>query len=120
MTPKPHTDRAITATGDGTIRTKTLDALRGLPWPREYSFRFLKNKLADEWAGREDEAFRTFGMLFEQYARARAENDLDSIAVVCGEAVGLLKDRPPAASVLNSMVTQAAELLHKGGTLKFA
>lgn len=119
LTPKSHTDKAIRAIGDGTIRTKTLDALRGVPWPKEYSFRFLKNKLADEWADRENEAFRAFGMLSEKYARARAENDLDAIAVVCGEAVGLLKDRPTAASVLNSMVVQATELLHNGGTLNF-
>jgi hypothetical protein len=30
------------------VNPKVLDALRGVPWPREYSFRFLKNKLTDE------------------------------------------------------------------------
>jgi len=59
------------------------------------------------------------GTLSEKYAQARAENDLDSIAVVCGEAVGLLRDRPTAGSVINSMVAQAGELLHKDGTLNF-
>jgi hypothetical protein len=49
---KAHTDKAIGLTGDSTLRTKVLDALCGVPWPREYSFRFLKNKLSDEWAGR--------------------------------------------------------------------
>jgi nitronate monooxygenase len=119
LTPRSHTDKAIAATGDGTVRTKTLDALRGVPWPRDYSFRFLKNKLSEEWVGRENEAFRAFGTLSEQYAQARARNDLDSVAVVCGEAVGLLRDRPTAASVIDSMVAQAAELLHKGSTLDF-
>ena len=52
LTPTSHTEKAIGATGDGTIRTKALDALRGVPWPNEYSFRFLKNKLSDEWADR--------------------------------------------------------------------
>jgi nitronate monooxygenase len=119
LTPKSHTDKAIDTTGDGTVRTKTLDALRGVPWPREYSFRFLKNKLTEEWAGREDEAFRAFGTLSEKYAQARAQNDLDSVAVVCGEAVGLLRYRPTAASVVNSMVAQAADLLRNGGALNF-
>jgi hypothetical protein len=77
-----------------------LDALRGVPWPREYSFRFLKNKLTDEWAGRESEAFVAFGTLAPKYAQARAQNDLDSVAVVCGEAVGLLRDRPTAESIV--------------------
>jgi len=119
LTPKSHTDKAIGTSGDGTIRTKTLDALRGVPWPKEYSFRFLKNKLTDEWADREAEAFSAFGSLSAQYARARAQGDLDTLAVVCGEAVGLLKDRPPAASIVESMVSQAENLLRDGGKLDF-
>ena len=114
LTPKAHTDKAMCATGDSTIRTKVLDALRGVPWPREYSFRFLKNGLTDKWAERESEAFRAFGSLSEEYARARTQNDLDTVAVTCGEAVGLLQDRPPAESIVSSMVAQAADLLRRG------
>jgi nitronate monooxygenase len=119
LTPKSHTDKAIGVSGDGTIRTKTLDALRGVPWPKEYSFRFLKNKLTDQWADREAEAFRAFGTLSAQYSRARAQDDLDTLAVVCGEAVGLLRDRPTAASIVDSMVSQAENLLRNGGKLNF-
>lgn len=120
LTPKAHTDKAIGKTGDSTIRTKVLDALRGVPWPREYSFRFLKNKLTDEWADREAEAFRAFGTLSAKYVQARAQNDLDTVAVACGEAVGLLRDRPTAESIVKSMAAQAADLLRNGGKLKFA
>lgn len=119
LTPQAHTDKAIGVTGDSTIRTKVLDALRGVPWPREYSFRFLKNKLTNEWADRESEAFSAFGSLSGKYAEARARNDFDSVAVVCGEAVGLLTDRPSAESIVNSMVAQAEELLRRSGTLDF-
>jgi nitronate monooxygenase len=119
LTPKAHTDKAIGKTGDSTIRTKVLDALRGVPWPREYSFRVLKNKLTDEWADREAEAFRAFGTLSAKYAQARAQNDLDTVAVVCGEAVGLLRDRPTAESIVKSMAAQAVDLLRNGGKLKF-
>jgi nitronate monooxygenase len=119
LTPQAHIEKAIGVTGDSTIRTKVLDALRGVPWPREYSFRFLKNRLTDEWADRESAAFEAFGALSERYAQARAQNDLDSIAVVCGESVGLLRDRPSAESIVTSMVAEAAELLCNGGTLDF-
>jgi nitronate monooxygenase len=119
LTPKAHTDKAMGKTGDSTIRTKVLDALRGVPWPREYSYRFLKNKLTDEWADREAEAFRAFGTLSAKYVQARAQNDLDTLAVTCGEAVGLLKDRPTAESIVNSMAVQAVALLRNGGKLKF-
>jgi len=119
LTPQSHTDKAIAVTGDSTIRTKVLDAVRGVPWPKEYSFRFLKNKLTDEWANRESEAFSAFGTLSKSYAQARAQHDLRTEAVVCGEAVGLLKDRPTAESIVRSMVTQAEELLSNGSTLNF-
>jgi nitronate monooxygenase len=119
LTPKAQTDKAIGVTGDSTVRTKVLDALRGFPWPKEYSLRFLKNKLTDEWADREAEAFRTFGALAAKYAQARAQNDLDSVAVMCGEVVGLLTDRPSAESIVKSMATQAADLLRNGSKLKF-
>ena len=119
LTPKAHTDKAISKSGDCTIRTKVLDALTGVPWPREYSFRILKNKLTEEWADREAEAFHAFGGLSEKYAQARAQNDLDTVAVICGEAVGLLRDRPTAESIVQSMAAQAADLLRNGGKLKF-
>ena len=60
-----------------------------------------------------------FGTLSVKYAQARAQHDLQTEAVVCGEAVGLLRDRPTAESIVNSMVTQAEELLRNGGTLRF-
>jgi nitronate monooxygenase len=106
-------------TGDSTIRTKVLDALRGVPWPREYSFRFLKNKLTDEWADREAEAFRAFATLSAKYAEARAQNDLGTVAVTCGEVVGLLRERPSAESIVKSMAAHAADLLLSGSKLKF-
>jgi nitronate monooxygenase len=119
LTPSLHIEKAIDASGDGTIRTRALDAVRGVAWPKEYSFRFLKNKLADEWVDRESEAFHEFGSLSAKYAQARNQNDLSVVAVVCGEAVGLLRDRPSAASVVESMVAQAADLLRNGGKLNF-
>jgi nitronate monooxygenase len=119
LTPKTHTDKAMCATGDSTIRTKVLDSLRGVPWPREYSFRFLRNQLTDQWAERESEAFDAFGSRSDEYARARAEHDLDVVAVTCGEAVGLFQDRPSAESIVESMAAQAADLLRKGSQLNF-
>jgi len=119
LTPKAYTDKAIGKTGDSTIRTKVVDTLRGVPWPRQYSYRVLKNKLTDEWADREAEAFRAFGTLSEKYVQARAQNDLDVVGVACGEAVGVLRDRPTAESIVKSMAAQAANLLRNGGKLKF-
>jgi len=115
LTKKAHTDKAIASNGDSTIRTKTLDALRGVHWPRQYSFRFLKNRLSEEWANREEEAFQAFGSQSANYAQARAEDNLETVAVVCGEAVGLIRDRPSAESIVQTMAAQAEKLLRTSG-----
>jgi len=114
LTPAAATDRAVRATGDDTIRTKAIDALRGVPWPEEFSFRVVKNKLAEQWAHREAEAAAAFGSLARTYAEARSRQDLDVLPIVAGECIGLIHDRPSAASIVEAMVTEAQSLLARG------
>ena len=119
LTPQAMIDRAGRATGDDTVRTKAIDALRGVPWPQEFSFRVLKNKFTDEWAHRETEAAAARGSLAGAYAEARKRQDLDMYLTVVGEATGLLHDRPSAASIIQDMITQAESLLKRGASLDF-
>jgi nitronate monooxygenase len=120
LTPPAASARAIRATGDDTVRTTAIDALRGVPWPGEFSFRVVKNTLTEQWAHREAEAASTFGSLATAYAEARARQDVDVVAVVAGECVGLISDRPSAASIVEAMVAQAELLLGQGATRDFA
>ena len=119
LTPLPAIERALRATGDDTVRTKVLDLLRGVPWPNEFSFRFLKNKLAEEWADREAEAAASRGRLAKVYAEARARQDMDVVAAVAGESVGLIHDRHTAATIVERMIMQAHALLQRGAALDF-
>lgn len=119
LTPQAMIDRAVRATGDDTVRSKAIDALRGVPWPQEFSFRVLKNKFTDEWAHREGEAATARGSLANAYAEARKRQDLDMYLTVAGEATGLLHDRPSAASIIENMVMQAEGLLKRGASLDF-
>ena len=119
LTPTLVTDRAQHFTGDDTVRTTAIDALRGVPWPDEFSFRFINNKLASEWAHREAEAKAEFGSLAVAYADARSRQDFDLVAVVAGECIGLIHDRPNAATILDAMVKQAQALLDRGSRLDF-
>jgi len=119
LTAPAGTDRAARASGDDTVRTKAIDALRGVRWPDEFSFRILNNKLTDQWAHREAEAAAAFGSLAAAYAEARSRQDLDVVAIVVGECVGLTHDRPSAGSIVAAMVKQARSLLEHGAELAF-
>ena len=107
LTSVAATDLAARATGDDTVRTTAIDALRGTPWPDEFSFRVLENDLTRQWTGREAEARAAFGSLKVAYDQARAAGDMRTAATVVGEAVGLVQGRPPAAEIVESMVTEA-------------
>jgi nitronate monooxygenase len=119
LTPPAAADRAIRATGDETVRTKAIDALRGVPWPEEFSFRVVRNKLTEQWAHREAEAAEAFGSLATAYAEARSRQDLAVVAVVAGECIGLIRNRPSAASIVEAMLAQAQVLLGQAATGDF-
>ncbi len=107
LTPAAATDLAARSTGDDTRRTSAVDALRGLTWPDEFSFRILKNELTEAWAGREAEAHAAFGSLKARYDDARARGDLTIAAAVAGEAIGLIRDRPAAGDIVEAMAREA-------------
>jgi nitronate monooxygenase len=111
LTPTAATDLAARSTGDNTVRTTAVDALRGVPWPRDFSFRMIRNALADRWVGHEAEAWDAFGSLKAAYDEARVAGNLDMAATVAGEAIGLINGRPPAADIIAAMVRDAAARL---------
>lgn len=119
LAPPAASDRVARATGDDTVRTKAIDALRGVSWPDEFSFRVLKNALTEQWAHREADAATAFGSLATAYAEARSRQDLDMVVVGAGECVGLIHDRPSAVRIVEAMVTEARSLLGRGATLNF-
>ncbi len=117
LTPPAAVARAAAATGDATIRTAAIDPLRGVPWPEQYSFRMMHNRMTDEWAQREQEARTNFGALKQAYEEARVRGDFNVLPVVAGEAIGLIEARRPAADIVAAMVTQAEHALQDGSAL---
>ena len=112
--------RVAGATGEHTVRTKAIDALRGVPWPEEFSFRVLRNKLTEHWAHREADASAAYGSFAAAYAEARSRHDLDMVTVGAGECVGLVDGRPAAGTIVESMVAEASALLRRGAMPDFA
>jgi nitronate monooxygenase len=117
LTPPPMVARAVAADGDQTVRTAAVDHLRGVPWPEQFSFRVMKNRITEEWAHREGETRSQFGSLKQKYAEARTRGDLEVLPTVAGEAIGLIGARLPAAEIIATMMTEAEAALKSGATL---
>jgi nitronate monooxygenase len=99
------------------VRTTIIDALRGVPWPDEFSFRVLRNTFTEEWAHREAEALAAHGSWSARYEEARKRQDYDTAAVAMGECVGLIHEMQEAHFIIRHTVEQAATLLGQKGSI---
>jgi nitronate monooxygenase len=102
---------ALEADGDATLRGHAPDVARGLDWPAGYSIRVLHNAFMERWHGREPELKAALDREGPAYAQAARTGDPNATAVIVGEATGLIRDVPAAASVLERMVAQAVDRL---------
>jgi nitronate monooxygenase len=103
-------ERIVTATGDQTIRGILFDIARRHVWPAPYTGRVLCNDFSERWRGREAELLQRDEEA-ARYAEARAAGDFSTAAVIAGEAVDLITEIPPAAEIVDRMVTEAADLV---------
>jgi nitronate monooxygenase len=83
--------RAFAASGDDTLRTRAIDALRGVPWPADFSFRILRNALTDAWARARSGGLCSARQPAGHYDAARQRGDYDMVVAVAGEVVGQLR-----------------------------
>ena len=104
-------ERIVTATGDRTIRGILFDIARRNVWPAPYTGRVLCNEFSERWRGREAELLQHQDEEAVRFAEARAAGDFSTAAVIAGEAVDLITDIPPAAEIIEHMVTEAADLV---------
>lgn len=111
LAPDGHVAAALAADGDATLRTNAVDIVRGLDWPAGYDIRVMKNAFTRRWhddpaglkAAGADEA--------ERWRAAAARGDASIANPVVGEAVGLLHDRPPAAVIIERVMSEAQACL---------
>ena len=72
----------------------------------------LINEHARRWMGREVELMQQCQSRSRpEYAAAKAAGNFDIAAVIAGEAVGLIHDIPPAAEIVDRIVTEADQIL---------
>jgi enoyl-[acyl-carrier protein] reductase II len=116
----------VAAAGTDTVTT----AIFGRHEPAFNPMRVLRNQIVQEWAGREDEVpadnsaeplvgrfdlmgqqveVRRFSFLVPM--RDATTGDLDQMALLSGQGVGLVRSVEPAAEVITRMVDEAAAML---------
>jgi nitronate monooxygenase len=105
-----HKQAIVGSDGDGTLRNRLPDIVRELPWPQEFSARIQRNGFVDRWHGRESELAQQVAVEGPRYLRALADGDPENTAVWFGEAAGLIDAIEPAATIIERMVTEAANL----------
>jgi nitronate monooxygenase len=105
---------AVSATGDDTLRGKTIDLVRGInDWPGRYDLRTMRSETTDRWHGKEDQLRAAGKAEVERYTKAAAAGDTTIVRPLIGEAVGLIHDVRPAASILTDIIREAETILQK-------
>jgi nitronate monooxygenase len=103
--------RALAASGDDTLRTSVYDIVRSADWPEQYDGRLLRNAFLDRWHGREDELRARLDQAKQEFTAAVAAEDYGTANVIVGEAVGMVREVLPAATILHRMISDAVAAL---------
>jgi nitronate monooxygenase len=106
-------DAMLKADGDATIKTRALDVVRKYEWPCEITGRALRNKFVNDWHERDAElaAPETQARELKRYTDARDTGDSDNAGLFLGEAIGLIADTQPAATIIERIVQEAERAL---------
>ena len=106
-----HRQAILQTSGDGTLRTRIPDIVRQLDWPAGFTARIRRNAFTERWHGREDGLRAALDVEGPRYRQALETCDPEHTAVWFGEAAGLVDDIPPAASIVQGMAAQAAQII---------
>jgi len=109
--------RICAASSGETVRSIIFDVSRRLWWPAPFTGRALINDHARRWMGREVELVQNLDAVAAEYAVARDAGNFDIAGVFAGDGVGLIHDIPPAAEIVDRIVTEADQIL--GGRRNF-
>jgi nitronate monooxygenase len=106
--------RIAAAGGEETIRTTTVDVVRGIDWPAEFTGRVMRNAFVDAYHGAEARLAAALGDEQPRYQAALAAGDFSRACVFAGEAVGLIDGVLPAREIVGRMAAEAEVALRAG------
>jgi len=105
------------ATGEETIRSSTIDIVRDIPWPAEFTARIMTNAFTERWHGAEAELAAVKAREMPRYQAAVTLGDFSTACILGGEAMGLFDAVLPAGEIVERIVTDAERALRAGAGL---
>ena len=103
--------KGIEGSGDDTLRSSVYDVARGIQWPEPWNIRTLRNPYLDKWHADQAGLAARGELERKRFLDAAIDGEMEVAGAVLGEGVDLIHDAPPAATILERMVTDAADRL---------
>jgi nitronate monooxygenase len=103
--------KALDANGDDTIKSAAFDRIRGLSWPSDWRLRSLNNGFTQRWANDLPGLEASIDQERQRYAAATLLGDVDTAAVIVGEAIDLVHSIEPTADIVSKVIQQAEQVI---------
>ena len=116
LAPAYVTKAILDGSGEDTERSRISDVARGAPWPSKWAARTLRNRIYDQWRGREEE-FAADPAARDAYKDAVAAGELPPGPVWASEAIDLITELDHPADLVPRLAAEAEQALTKALSL---
>ena len=109
--PDVFKEQVLRSRGHDTAYTRLYDLLGDEPWPDGIAGRVYRNRMVQEWDGRDAEILARREELATDVATARARRDPEMASVYMGQGVGQVNEIRPAGDRLRQICQDAESIL---------
>lgn len=109
--PDAFKEQVIRSEGQDTAYTRLYDLLGDEPWPAGIAGRVYRNRMVEEWDGRDADILARREELATDVAAARARHDPEIASVYMGQGVGQVNAIRPAGEKLRQICSDAESIL---------
>jgi NAD(P)H-dependent flavin oxidoreductase YrpB (nitropropane dioxygenase family) len=110
--PSSYKQAVVDASGADTVFSLLPDLAPEVKWPGAWT-RAIRNRIVDEWLGREEELRSRGAEVGAQVAAARAADDREGMWLMAGQSSGLVRELEPAGEIVRRVSAEAEALLRQ-------
>jgi NAD(P)H-dependent flavin oxidoreductase YrpB (nitropropane dioxygenase family) len=108
--PAAFKEAIVASDGHDTMLSEIPDIAKGTLWPGAFD-RVRRNRLLEDWLGREGEVRRHRNAIAARMRQAVAEDDAENGELNFGQVAGLIDAVEPAAEIVRRVAAEAEQLL---------